>query len=397
MSVPFHVIIVAAGFGSRLGTDVPKQYLNLDGKVILRRTIDAFRSLEGLGQLCVVINPDHKPLFDKAVEGLNNISFCYGGDERFISVNNGLNNLSNLLDEDIVLVHDAARPFVRPEDILRIVKTMETQDAASLAVQVVDTLRYQHAHAPVAADFVDRKELWAMQTPQAFKYNILKKAHERAKSGENYTDDTAIVSDMGIDVQLVAGDKTNFKITTREDLKLAESLIAAENQFETCIGQGFDVHAFDEGAGDTVILCGVPIPHHCKLKGHSDADVGLHALTDAILGAIGEGDIGLHFPPSNMDFKDMDSAIFLKKAMELLQNKGGRLINVDVTLICEAPKVGPYREAIIGRIATILGLTENRVNVKATTTEKLGFTGRKEGIAAQAIASVHLPIAREGQ
>ncbi len=387
----FHVIIVAAGSGVRLGAQLPKQYINLGGKPILRRTIESFQTVEGLGRLCVVINPDHKTMFDEAVEGLENIEFCYGGNERFNSVNNGLDKFSDLNNEDVILIHDAARPFVRQDDINHIIDVMKDYDAATLGVKAVDTLRYGREEG-ICTSFVDRNGLWAIQTPQAFKYGLLKTAHDQAKNGQNYSDDTALLSDMGVDVKLIEAHKINFKITTYEDLQLAERLIASEMQNEIRVGQGFDVHAFDEDEhADHVILCGVSIPHHCKLKGHSDADVGFHALTDAILGAIGEGDIGLHFPPSDDSFKNMDSAVFLKKSMDLLRDKGGRLVNADVTLICEAPKIGPHRDTMIARMSEVLSVSQNRINIKATTTEKLGFTGRKEGIAAQASVSVSVP------
>ncbi|MGN7438418.1 MAG: bifunctional 2-C-methyl-D-erythritol 4-phosphate cytidylyltransferase/2-C-methyl-D-erythritol 2,4-cyclodiphosphate synthase [Alcanivorax sp.] len=385
-SKSFHIIIVAAGSGRRLSSDMPKQYLTLGGVAILRRTLDVFQKHDALGTVCVVINPDHKVYYENAVRGMDGIKLCHGGETRQQSVNNGLKELACDAD-DIVLIHDAARPFLRLTDIDSVLYAMERYDAASLAVPVADTLRYANEEG-IANDPVSRDHLWAMQTPQAFKYKTIIKAHESYKDDATFTDDTQMVSAMGVDVKLVRAGKHNFKITTQEDLHMAERMLSTEVR----TGMGFDVHAFDEADDVTSIrLCGVDIPFDRKLKGHSDADVGLHTITDAILGAIGEGDIGQHFPPSNNDFKDMDSAIFLEKAMELLRTAGGKLINVDVTMICERPKIGDHKDAIILRIAEILGVSPRRVNIKATTTEKLGFTGRKEGIAAQAVVSVEMP------
>lgn len=382
----FSLIIVAAGSGTRFGDDIPKQYHHLGNQSVLQRTLSAFRDIDSLKQVCIVINPSHRDLLTRCVEDLTDITICHGGATRQESVYNGLQAL-DLKSNELVLIHDAARPFVRKSDVLNLVSAMERYEGATLAAPVSDTLCYadEHDHA---TDYVSRDHLWAIQTPQAFRYGTLKQAHEETDSDISYTDDTSLVSALGKPVKYVAASRKNFKITRKEDMELAQNFIKTV----TRVGNGFDVHAFDEEQdAQAVRLCGIDVPHDKKLKGHSDADVGLHALTDAILGAIGEGDIGLHFPPSDNTFKNMDSAVFLEKADEMMKDKGGRLINADITIICERPKVGKYREAMENRIAEIIGVPANKINVKATTTEKLGFTGRKEGIAAQAAVSIEMP------
>jgi len=384
----FYLIIVAAGSGSRLSRAIPKQYIKINGKTILRHSLDIFHSMPNLLKTCIVINPDHQELYNQSVKGLDNIVFCTGGTTRQDSVHKGLRTIKSAKDDDIILIHDAARPFIKKSEINNLIQAVKTGKAATLGVMSVDTMRRSDKNN-IAQQDIERDNLWAIQTPQAFHYSVIKQAHDICNKNKHYTDDSAIISDMGIDVKLIKGSRQNFKITTKEDLHMAEQLLSTK--LVTRTGQGFDVHAFDNNSTDDVQnikLCGVDIEYNRKLKGHSDADVGLHALTDAILGAIAEGDIGLHFPPSNNDFKNMDSAIFLEHAMKLLRDKGGKLINADITLICEEPKIGKYREKIIKRVANILGVNDNCINIKATTTEKLGFTGRKEGVAAQAIVSV---------
>ncbi len=382
----FHVVIVAAGTGERTGLDVPKQYIELNGKTILRKTIDVFREFKGLGALCVVINPNHEGLYKKALTGLSEVILSEGGATRQKSVFNGIRALPNLSDNDIVLIHDAARPFVKATDILNLLSVMNSHRAATLATPVADTLCYALDNMALGKS-IDRRDLWGVQTPQAFYYSVIKDAHEKA--GDNtYTDDAGLVSGLGIPVHYVTCGRHNFKITTAEDLDFANMMTVSEIR----TGMGFDVHAFDDDMhAKSVRLCGVDIAHDKKLKGHSDADVGLHALTDAILGAIGEGDIGQHFPPSDMKYKDMDSAVFLERSLFMLSEKGANINNLDITLVCEAPKIGPYRDDILKRLSELMGISRERINIKATTTEKLGFTGRGEGIAAQAVVSVSLP------
>ncbi len=383
----FYVIVVAAGTGQRFGSDIPKQYTHLSGRSIISHVIRKFQSCEGLKGMCVTIHPDHEIFYKNAIGNAKNVMFCYGGADRKSSVYNALKKISDLSKDSIILIHDAARPLVRREDICNLLKMMESESAATLAYPVTDTLRYADSNSNTR-DIVSRDNLWAIQTPQAFKAGILRQAHESVSPDIEYTDDSSLVSALGVDVKIVMGDKSNFKITHQEDLDLANKMMP----YETRVGSGFDVHRFGhENDADHVILCGVKIPHTKKLKGHSDADVGLHTLTDAILGAIGEGDIGLHFPPSDQSFKDMDSAIFLQKAVDMMREKSGHLVNADITLICECPKITPYRDAMQSRIADIMKVSKSRINVKGTTTEKLGFTGRQEGIAAQASVSVQFP------
>ncbi|MBI1301193.1 MAG: bifunctional 2-C-methyl-D-erythritol 4-phosphate cytidylyltransferase/2-C-methyl-D-erythritol 2,4-cyclodiphosphate synthase [Alphaproteobacteria bacterium] len=375
------MIVVAAGTGVRIGTDTPKQYLMICEKPVLRHTLNVFSSLSNIQKICVVIHPDHEEMFSNAAKGLE-LTFCYGGAERSDSVRSGIAALGELSDDDIILIHDAARPFVKADDIQKLIQSMENHKAATLACPVIDTLQKSDGKT------VPRDDVWFIQTPQAFHAGLIKQAHEKYKD-EKLTDDTQYAALMGEEVHFVLSSRHNIKITVPEDLVLAEKLLNAS--YETRTGTGYDVHAFDEAAADKVRLCGVDVPHDKTLKGHSDADVGLHAITDALLGAIGEGDIGLHFPPSDDTFKNMDSAIFLEKANALLKGRDGKIINVDVTLICERPKLGAFRDTMRDRIAEILSISSERVNVKATTTEKLGFTGREEGIAAQAVVNVSLP------
>lgn len=385
----FHVIIAAAGHGARMGADIPKQYLQIGGKTILRHTLDNVLGWPTIKSVRVIIDPSHAELYQKAVKGLDLPEFIAGGEERNVSINNALSNISNLNNEDIILIHDAARPFTKTEDIEKLLNALETNRAATLACPLSDTLR--KAEGETAGEIIDRNGLWALQTPQAFRFGDLKNAHDKADKTTKYTDDTSLVSAIGIDVALVPASRTNIKITNAEDMDMASALLSGN--YRTATGIGFDVHAFEEKpSGKALVLGGVKIQNDKALSGHSDADVVLHAITDAILGAIGEGDIGLHFPPSDDAFKDMDSAIFLQKTMEMVHERGGQVENIDLTIICEEPKITPHRDAIHDRIAAITSLPLPHINVKATTTEKLGFTGRGEGIASQAIATVKLPV-----
>lgn len=395
----FHVLLVAAGGGVRSGQPVPKQYCRLGGRAVLRHSLDLFKGIAGLGALITVINPEHSALYEEAAQGLALPSPVAGGATRKESVYKGLEALPSGDPDAIVLVHDAARPFVRTEDILALIQAIaEGAKAATLAHAVADTVLYatEREGGVWSGEAAERTNLWAVQTPQAFRLGVIKKAHTEWPDGREATDDAGLVRALGVDVKLVQGSRLNFKITYPGDLLMAEDIYAAMSGMETRTGTGYDVHAFaeTEASPQSIRLCGVDIPFGRRLEGHSDADVGLHALTDALLGAIGAGDIGTHFPPSNPTFKGMDSAAFLKHAADLLRQKGGVLINADVTMICEAPKIGPHREAIVARIADILSVSPDRINIKATTTEGLGFTGRREGIAAQAAVNVTLPRSR---
>lgn len=335
----------------------------------------------------MIIDPSRVDLYKDAVEGLNLPDFVLGGNERNISIFNGLKSFSNLNNEDYILLHDGARPLVSKNCISRVLDALDTYEAVSPAIALADTLR-RADNGGMAKDIVMRDGLYAHQTPQGFHYGTIKSAHENADNAV-YTDDSALVSEAGVPVKMVMGDKMNFKITTQDDLLMAKALLEAG---EIRTGMGFDVHAFAEEnqSNGSVRLCGVDVPHPLSLDGHSDADVGLHALTDAILGAVAAGDIGRHFPPSNDDYKDMDSAVFLRKAIEILEEKQGQLVNIDLTLICEAPKIAPHADDMVAAVSKITGLSVERISIKATTTEKLGCTGRGEGIAAQAIATVRV-------
>ncbi len=381
------VVIVAAGRGVRAGGGIPKQYQDVGGTPLLRRTVDAFYASPGVDDILVVFNPDDRVLYDQALAGLDLLPPVKGGASRQESVFAGLTALAGRSPQpDIILIHDAARPFFHKGLVKSLIKTVEEKKAGAIpALTVADTLK---RGTDIIQETVDRSNLWRAQTPQAFPFAAILAAHAAAK-GKDLTDDAAVAEANGLTVHLIEGSEQNFKVTRPEDFARAEEILTGENKMQIRTGLGFDVHAFEPG--DHVILCGVKIPHDRALKGHSDADAGLHAITDAILGAIAEGDIGDHFPPSEPEWKGAPSDIFLKHAAKLVRDKGGTISNVDVTLICEAPKIGPHRDVMRKSVADILGLDSSAVAVKATTTEQLGFTGRREGIAAQAIATVRLP------
>ena len=377
-------LVLAGGSGSRLGSPLPKQYQDLAGRPVLARTLAAFATHPSVDYVRAVIRAEDEAEYRRAAEGLDLLDPVVGGAARQDSARLGLESLHGLAP-DRVLIHDAARPFVDAGTISRTIGALDTAPASVPALPLADTLKRSDDGRTVAAT-VDRGRLWRAQTPQGFRYAEILAAH-RAAEGNALTDDAAVAEAAKLAVALVLGSADNFKITTEDDLKRARRLLAAA--WETRIGQGFDVHGFV--AGDGVMLCGVRIPHERALEGHSDADAGLHAATDAILGAIGAGDIGVHFPPSDARWKGAASDAFLRHAAGLVAAQGGEIVNLDITLICEAPRIGPHRAAMVARVAEILGLAPARISVKATTTEGLGFTGRREGIAAQAIASVRLP------
>lgn len=377
-------LVVAGGRGARFGGAVPKQYCALAGRPLLRYSVEAFQRHPRVTGVRVVIHPDHRSLYDAAVAGLDLLEPCAGGKERQDSARLGLESLATLAPER-VLIHDAARPFVDAATIDGVIAALDTAPGAIAALPVTDTLK--RATGDKVAATVERAGLWRAQTPQGFRYPEILKAH-RAASGEALTDDAAVAERAGLAVQLVASPEENFKVTNEADLRRAERLVAERS--DARVGTGFDVHHF--GPGDKIMLCGVAIPHSHGLVGHSDADVGLHALTDALLGTIGAGDIGAHFPPADPRWKDAPSERFLSHAVELVAARGGAIVNVDVTVICERPKIGPHRAALVESLARILGIERERVSVKATTTDGLGFTGRGEGMAAQAVATVRVPI-----
>ena len=384
---PFAAIIVAAGSGQRFGGDIPKQYALVHGKSVLRHTLDKFRLCRGLTDLRIVIDPAHIDLYTEATLGLDLPAPIHGGKERKDSVRNALASLDHLPADTPILIHDAARPCISDELIERVAAALQEKSAVTLATPVSDTLR--KGDRGVLDDTINRTGMWALQTPQGFHYGLISKAHEAARNLQDVTDDTGVVSIYGQDVHIIEGSRQNIKITTQEDLAIASALLAPK-QMITRTALGYDVHALAPGSG-MIRLGGIDIPHEKSLVGHSDADVVLHAVTDALLGTIAAGDIGTHFPPSDNSFKGMDSAVFLNKAADLVKEKSGTLVHVDITILGERPKISPYRDAMRARIADLLSLPVDSVAVKATTTEKLGFTGREEGLVAQTVVTVGFP------
>ena len=386
-------IIVAAGRGLRAGAGGPKQYRTLAGRPVIARAMEPFCTHPGVMAVQPVTNPDDTEMFNAAVAGLNFRPAVGGGATRQASVRAGLEALAEL-KPDIVLIHDAARCFVTPELISRAITAAGATGAALPVVPVTDTIKQVDANGAVDAT-PDRATLRIAQTPQAFRFDVILDAHRRAAQDgrDEFTDDAAIAEWAGLTVSTFEGDATNMKMTTPEDFAREESrLMAALGDIRT--GTGYDVHAF--GEGDHVWLCGLKVPHTRGFLAHSDGDVGLHALVDAILGALADGDIGSHFPPTDPQWKGAASDKFLKYAIDRVTARGGRVANLEVTMICERPKIGPLRDAMRQRIAEITGVPVSRVAVKATTSEKLGFTGREEGIAATASATIRLPWGADG-
>ncbi len=381
-------VVVAAGRGLRAGGNLPKQYRQLAGEPVIRSSLSLFAWHGQIGAVQTVIHPDDRADYEAAAKGLRLLNPVLGGATRQASVRAGLEALSDRAP-DIVLVHDAARPFCSVELVSRAIVACGETGAAIPALEVTETIKRVDAGGHVAGT-IDRASLRAVQTPQAFAFPALLEAHRRAaKEGrEDFTDDAALAEWAGLKVAVFAGESGNVKLTTDEDFAKAEARrIASLADLRT--GNGFDVHAF--GDGDHVWLGGLKIPHDRGLTGHSDADVALHALVDAILGAIADGDIGKHFPPSDPRWRGAPSDQFLKFAVERVTKRGGKIAHLDVTIVCEEPRIGPHRDAMRKRIAEIAEMTIERVAVKATTSEHLGFTGRREGIAAMATATVRLP------
>ncbi len=381
-------IVVAAGRGSRFGGDGPKQYANLAGRTLLRWSVEAILAHPAVELVCCVIHPDDQAAFEEAIAGLQgDVTSVPGGATRQASVRNGLESLAALpAPPGRVLIHDAARPLLLPSVVGRVLAALETAPGAIPAMAVVDTLKRSGPDGRIA-ETVPRVGLWRAQTPQGFRFADILAAH-RALPQQEFTDDADLLQAMGQQVALVEGDEALLKVTTASDLVRLETLLAGAREPRT--GFGYDVHAF--GPGDHVTLGGVRIPHGKGLAGHSDADVGLHALCDAIYGALAEGDIGHHFPPGEAAWRGADSALFLRHAVGRVAERRGTVLHLDLTLVCERPKIGPHRDAMRARIAEIAVLPLDRVAVKATTSERLGFTGREEGIAAHAVATLSLPV-----
>ena len=389
-------LIVAAGRGVRASVPkslIPKQYLPLGGVPILTRAIAAFAAHPSVDDVIVAIHPEDIGLYEAASHSFSSRLRppVAGGLERQDSVRLGLEALA--VDRpDRVLIHDAARPFVEPALITRVIASLNEHEAALPCVPVTDTLTT--AKSGRVTGSLPRDELWRAQTPQGFRFDAILAAHRAAAKEANatFTDDAGIARWFGLDVALVEGSEANRKLTSAEDISSADELLRlrAQQAIGTQrVATGYDVHAF--GPGDAVILCGVRIPHDRKLIGHSDADVGMHALTDALLGTIADGDIGVHFPPSDARWRGAASELFLKHAAARVKARGGEIVHVDVTFICEGPRIGPHRDAMRAKLAECLGLDAGRVSIKATTNEGLGFIGRGEGIAAMATATVRLP------
>lgn len=379
-------LVVAAGRGARFGGERPKQYLPLGGRMILHHAVAAFAAHPRIAAVQVAIRPQDRDLFEDSVAGLGKVlPPVAGGATRQESVLLGLEAVAALRPKG-VLIHDGARPFAAAALIDRVIEALGRAPAAVPCLPLRDTIKSIEDGAIRAT--VDRTHLWRAQTPQGFHFDVIIAAH-RAAAGRDLTDDSAVAEAAGLMPLMVAGDEDNLKVTTAEDLAAAERLLAARRG-DVRVGQGFDVHAF--GPGDKIVVCGIEIPHGAGLVGHSDADVGLHALTDAVLGAIGAGDIGQHFPPGDPQWRGASSDQFLRHAALLVTRHGGAVAHVDLTIVCERPRIGPHRAAMAERVAAILGIAADRVSVKATTTDGLGFTGRGEGIAAQAVATVRLPL-----
>ena len=378
----FAAVIVAAGSGARAGAEAPKQWRSLAGRPVARWSLEAVLAAGARG-VAVVVRPGDETLALEAFAGLTGWIVVPGGAERIDSVRAGLTALASGAHE-AVLIHDAARPFVTTAHIGDLLAALQDADGAVPALAVSDTLKRDGNGMVIT---VQREGLFRAQTPQAFRRIALTEAYAAWPAGEAATDDAAVVERAGGRIALIPGDPMLMKLTYPEDFPMAERLAGGARL--TRSGFGYDAHRF--GPGEAVWLCGVRIEHSAGLVGHSDADAGLHALTDAILGAIGAGDIGDHFPPTDPQWKGASSDRFLRHAADLVTGRGGRLVNVDVTLVCERPKIKPHREAMRARVAQILGLPLDRVSVKATTTEGMGFTGREEGLAAQAVATVETP------
>lgn len=368
------ILIVAAGRGQRAGGGLPKQYRKLGGEMVLTKTLKCFTDYE---TIVVAIHPDDKNLFEQACAGLDaNIISVTGGATRTASVKAGLEALRDYAP-DIVLIHDGARPFLKPQTIDNVTQALEDTQAAVPTLPIVDAVK------SLDGTPIDRDQIRRVQTPQGFHFGAILQAYDNIAADADFADDIEVARQAGMPIRFCAGDTKNIKLTFEDDFMATQNMISIT-------GSGYDVHQIC--TGKTLFLCGVEIDAGFSLLGHSDADVGLHALTDALLGAISAGDIGDHFPPSDAQWKGANSVVFLDHAAKMVRAQGAIIDHVDVTLICEKPKIKPHREAMRTKIADTLCLPITRVSVKATTTEGLGFTGRGEGIAASATASIRVPL-----
>lgn len=385
-------IILAAGRGERAGgRDGPKQYRMIGGRAVIARAIEGFAECRSVDAIVVAIHPDDRDLFARAAGAFaGRVSLVEGGPTRQASTLNALRALSERAPEK-VLIHDAARPFANHSLIDRVLAAVTSSGGALPVLPVADTIKKSDDSGLVAAT-VPRSGLFAAQTPQGFPYAAILEAHERAATSKalDFTDDSSIAEWAGMPMRMVEGSPDNVKLTLTREIEMADARLSATGGLpDVRTGNGYDVHAFE--AGRAVMLCGIEIPHDRKLSGHSDADVGLHALTDALLATCGAGDIGTHFPPSEPEWRGARSRIFVEYAARLVAERGGRIANADVTLVCEAPRIGPHRPAMVAAMAEMLGIEPGRISVKATTNEGMGFIGRGEGIAAFATVSVVFP------
>ena len=382
-------IIVAAGAGLRAGGDLPKQFQLLGGKSVLRHTLEAFVRHPEIHTVITVIAQGFENHYAEAADGLALPAAVIGGATRQESCARGIEAAATMLT-DAVLIHDAARPFVSAKVISDVIAKLGHAEAVIPALPVADTMK--RAEAGIITQTLARDGLYFVQTPQGFDFNKIHAAHKAlaAMGVNNLTDDAAVAEAMGMQVHIVAGDPVNRKLTTTQDMQDANQKMNQLQNTETRVGQGLDFHTFT--TGHSIWLCGVEIPHSYSLLGHSDADVALHAITDALLGAIGEGDIGTHFPPSDPQWKNAKSAIFVAKAVSLIKKRGGEIGNVDVTILAEAPKISPHLAAMKAALSHMLAIATDRIAIKATTTEQMGAIGRKEGMAALATATVRLPL-----
>jgi 2-C-methyl-D-erythritol 4-phosphate cytidylyltransferase/2-C-methyl-D-erythritol 2,4-cyclodiphosphate synthase len=382
-------VLVAAGRGERASVGGPKQYRQIGGKAIIRHTIERFAAHPAVRRILVVIHADDEDLFRQALEPqVALVDFVIGGATRQDSVRLGLEALE-AATPDLVLIHDAVRPFVDDALLDRVIGAVSSTQGSIPALHLVETIKRAKNDGTIA-ETVDRRQLFGAQTPQGFPYPAILAAHRKAAEAgrSDFTDDAAIAEWVGLPVKLVEGSPDNVKITWPRDIQMADQRVSGGFP-DVRTGNGYDVHAFEPG--DHVTLCGVAIPHDRTLSGHSDADVALHALTDALLATCGAGDIGTHFPPSDPQWRGAASRIFVEHAVAIVRARGGRIANADITMICEAPKIGPHREAMTEALTAMLGISSDRVSVKATTNERLGFIGRQEGIAAIATATVVYP------
>ena len=378
-------LILAAGQGSRAGTDIPKQFRQIGGKAVLAHSVEAFARHPAVGEVFLVIGAGQQETVRTMIGDHQVTALIEGADSRRGSVRAGLEAIAATGGADRVLIHDAARPFISSSMIDQLLAALEQAPGAFPALPVADTLVKSTGN--IAGDIVDRSGLYRVQTPQAFHFESIIRAHRAWDSSREATDDAQMLREAGHDILMVPGDERLEKLTYPQDFARAEAQLASCRT--TRVGMGYDVHRL--AADEELWLCGVQVPHDRGLAGHSDADVAIHAIVDAVLGALSEGDIGNHFPPSDPQWRGAASSRFLEYAANRVTERGGRMEHIDVTIICEAPKIGPHRDAMRHRISEILAISLERVSVKATTTERLGFAGRREGIAAQAVATISLP------